>query len=104
VLDEPSSDVDPAYLDELWAMIARVSKGRTPIFSTHNPLEAERHSSRAGIMHRGKLIAVGEPRELIKNKKYTPNPLAYVKLRRAPRPLDVEGCRPLVTLGDTLSV
>jgi len=100
VLDEPSSGVDPAYIDELWATIMRVSKGRTLIYSTHNPLEAERYSSRTGVMRRGRLIAVGEPRELV--EAYAPYPLVYVKLRGPPKPLDVEGCRLLETLGDTL--
>jgi len=100
MLDEPSSGVDPAYIDELWATIMRVSKGRTLIYTTHNPLEAERYSSRTGVMHRGRLIAVGEPRELV--EAYAPHPLVYVKLRGPPEPLDVEGCRLLETLGDTL--
>ena len=99
VLDEPSSGIDPASLDDLWVTIKRVSGDRTILYSTHNPLEAERFSGRVAVMHRGRIVALGSPGELIES--YTPNPLVYVKLSQPGDPVEVGGCRLLESYGDT---
>jgi ABC-2 type transport system ATP-binding protein len=65
VLDEPSTGLDPAarreflrYLEEL-----RSEDGVTVVLTTHYLEEAER-CDRVGILHRGRLIGLGQPDEL----------------------------------------
>ncbi len=64
VLDEPSSGLDPRALESLWSLLLRVASGKTLIYSTHNPYEAEKFSSRVLMMHRGRIVASGLLRSL----------------------------------------
>lgn len=69
ILDEPTSGVDPAARDRFWAILGHLSRedGVTVFVSTHFMNEAER-CDRISLMHAGKVLAVGAPRELIAAK------------------------------------
>ncbi len=69
ILDEPTSGVDPAARDRFWATLGRMSRddGVTIFVSTHFMREAL-HCDRISLMHAGKVLAVGEPEELIHAK------------------------------------
>jgi len=63
-LDEPTSGVDPVTRREFWAHInGMVQKGVTVMVTTHFMDEAE-YCDRIGLVHQGRLIAVGPPDEL----------------------------------------
>ncbi|MDQ6706883.1 MAG: ABC transporter ATP-binding protein [Acidobacteriota bacterium] len=65
-LDEPTTGLDPHARRQVWALIESLKKlGRTIILTTHYMEEAERLCDRVAIMDRGKIIALGTPRELI---------------------------------------
>jgi len=66
ILDEPTSGVDPVARDSFWRMLIRLSReDRVTIFiSTHFMNEAER-CDRISLMHAGKVLAIGEPRQLV---------------------------------------
>lgn len=96
VLDEPGSGLDPGALDSLWSVILKLSKGRTVLFTSHNPLEAERFSDRVTIMFKGRVAVTGRPLELI--ERYTPNPIVYVTLA-SESIVEVEGCSLLGRMG-----
>ncbi len=65
-LDEPSASLDPAQRERLWEFLEGVAAaGRTVIFSTHNPSEAQRHAGRALVLDDGMLVFEGTPGELI---------------------------------------
>jgi ABC-2 type transport system ATP-binding protein len=65
-LDEPTTGLDPQSRRQLWDLIAGFkAQGRTVILTTHYMEEAERLCDRVGIVDRGKVIALGTPRELI---------------------------------------
>ncbi len=65
-LDEPTTGLDPQARRQLWDLIDRFkSAGRTILMTTHYMDEAEKLCDRVAIMDRGKLIALGTPRELI---------------------------------------
>ena len=65
-LDEPTTGLDPQARRQLWDVIAQFKvDGRTIILTTHYMDEAERLCDRIAIMDRGKIIALGTPRELI---------------------------------------
>ena len=63
-LDEPTSGVDPEVRRRFWQDIYRLKKrGKTLLVSTHNLDEVE-YCDRVLIIHRGDLIAQGEPSQL----------------------------------------
>ncbi len=65
-LDEPTTGLDPQSRLQLWDVVTEFKRaGRTVVLTTHYMEEAERLCDRVGIIDRGKLIALGSPRELI---------------------------------------
>ncbi|MEZ5364311.1 MAG: ABC transporter ATP-binding protein [Bryobacterales bacterium] len=63
-LDEPTSGVDPVARREFWDLIYSLSEqGRTIFVSTHYMDEAE-YCHRLALMHRGRVIALGAPKDL----------------------------------------
>lgn len=65
-LDEPTTGLDPQARRQLWDLIEEFkASGRTTLLTTHYMDEAERLCDRIAIMDRGKVIALGTPRELI---------------------------------------
>ena len=69
ILDEPTSGVDPVARDAFWRSLIDLSRddGVTIFLSTHFMNEAER-CDRISLMHRGRVLAVGAPRELVKDR------------------------------------
>jgi ABC-2 type transport system ATP-binding protein len=65
-LDEPTTGLDPAARRALWDIIRGLrGRGRTVVLTTHYMEEAEKLCDRIAIVNRGKVIALGTPRELI---------------------------------------
>jgi len=69
ILDEPTSGVDPVARDSFWRTLIDLSRndGVTIFLSTHFMNEAER-CDRISLMHQGRVLAVGTPRELVKER------------------------------------
>ncbi len=89
ILDEPGSGLDPAAKRRLWEDAGGLLKGRTVVFSTHDPLEAEEAPDMVAIISRGLIAAVGRPRELI--ERYSPRP--RVRVWAPKRPADLKPVR-----------
>ncbi len=67
-LDEPTTGLDPQSRRQLWGLIERFkAEGRTILLTTHYMEEAERLCDRVAIIDKGKVIALGTPRELIQS-------------------------------------
>jgi ABC-2 type transport system ATP-binding protein len=65
-LDEPTTGLDPQSRLQLWDVVEQFKQGgRTVVLTTHYMDEAERLCDRVGVVDKGKLIALGTPRELI---------------------------------------
>jgi ABC-2 type transport system ATP-binding protein len=65
-LDEPSASLDPAQRERLWEFVTGLARaGRTVVFSSHNPPEAQRHADRLLVLDGGLLVFEGTPAELI---------------------------------------
>jgi ABC-2 type transport system ATP-binding protein len=63
-LDEPTSGVDPVARRSFWDLIHELSHaGHTVFVTTHYMDEAE-YCHRLALMHRGRVIALGPPRDL----------------------------------------
>ncbi|MGE5525527.1 MAG: ATP-binding cassette domain-containing protein [Rhodospirillaceae bacterium] len=65
-LDEPTTGLDPQARHVIWERLRQLlNQGRTILLTTHFMDEAERLCHRLAIMDRGRIIALGTPRELI---------------------------------------
>ena len=66
VLDEPSTGLDPGARRELWGHLEdlRQALGTTVILTTHLMDEAAK-SDRVAVLHKGRLVALGSPTDLI---------------------------------------
>jgi ribosome-dependent ATPase len=69
ILDEPTSGVDPIARDAFWRTLIDLSRddGVTIFLSTHFMNEAERCDG-ISLMHAGKVLAVGTPLDLVKER------------------------------------
>ena len=70
ILDEPTSGVDPMARDDFWELLLELSRqqGVTIFVSTHFMNEAAR-CDRISLMHAGRVLAQGSPRELVASKQ-----------------------------------
>ena len=69
-LDEPTVAMDPQSRHAVWDFIRELNRrGKTIILTTHYMEEAEELCGRVGIIDHGKLIAVGQPKELMEMYK-----------------------------------
>jgi ABC-2 type transport system ATP-binding protein len=65
-LDEPTTGLDPQSRRQLWELVEGLrADGRTIVLTTHYMEEAERLCDRVAIVDRGRVIALGTPRELV---------------------------------------
>ena len=72
-LDEPTTGLDPQAKRNLWDLVRQLNvNGMTIILTTHNMEEAEFLCDRLAIMDHGKIIAEGDPQQLI--LKHAPEP------------------------------
>src|SRR3974377_2626464 len=69
LLDEPPSGADPVGRDEFWRTLIHLSRDDsvTIFISTHFMNEAER-CDRISLMHAGKVLAVGAPHDLVRER------------------------------------
>lgn len=69
ILDEPTSGVDPIARDAFWRTLIDLSRddGVTIFLSTHFMNEADR-CDRISLMHAGRVLAVGTPEELVRER------------------------------------
>ncbi len=69
ILDEPTSGVDPIARDAFWRTLIDLSRDDavTIFVTTHFMNEADR-CDRISLMHAGKVLAVGAPQELVKER------------------------------------
>jgi len=67
-LDEPTTGLDPQSRRQLWGVLERFrAGGGTVLLTTHYMDEAEVLCDRVAVVDRGRVIALGSPRELIAN-------------------------------------
>jgi ABC-2 type transport system ATP-binding protein len=66
VLDEPTVGLDPVARDSVWGRVRELQDqfGTTVLLTTHYMEEADALCDRVGLMHQGRLRAVGAPDEL----------------------------------------
>jgi ABC-2 type transport system ATP-binding protein len=66
-LDEPTAGLDPAARATTWALVRELAaEGATVLLTTQLIEEAERVADRVAIIDRGRLLAAGQPGELVR--------------------------------------
>ena len=70
ILDEPTSGLDPQGMKDVRELILRLTKEEkiTVFLSSHMLHEVEQVCNRVGVINRGKLIAEGEVKELLRHE------------------------------------
>ena len=63
-LDEPTAGVDPLSRRRFWELIQQLRTDGVTVFVTTHYMDEAEYCSRLGLIHRGKLIALGTPVEL----------------------------------------
>lgn len=64
-LDEPTVGLDPQSRRRIWHLVRKMNADGTTVFlTTHHIEEAQVLCDRVGIMHQGRLIALGAPEDL----------------------------------------
>ncbi len=64
ILDEPTAGLDPNQISEIRDIIRRLGERKTVILSSHILSEVEATCSRVVIIHQGRVVADGDPKEL----------------------------------------
>ena len=63
-LDEPSTGLDPSARRNLWSVVEAAKADKAIILTTHSMEEAEVLCDRLGIFVDGRLVCIGNPKQL----------------------------------------
>jgi ABC-2 type transport system ATP-binding protein len=64
-LDEPTGGVDPVFRRRFWEILYRLADQGTTLFVTTHYMDEAEFCGRISIMHRGRIVALGNPQELV---------------------------------------
>ncbi|WP_439287149.1 ribosome-associated ATPase/putative transporter RbbA [Lonepinella sp. BR2357] len=80
ILDEPTSGVDPAARDMFWEMLIKLSReDKITIFVTTHFMNEAMYCDRLSLMHKGNVLALGTPQELIDEHHSTSLEEAFIQ-------------------------
>jgi len=65
-LDEPTGGVDPVFRRKFWEILYRLADEGTTLFVTTHYMDEAEFCRRISIMHRGKIVEIGNPQELVR--------------------------------------
>jgi ABC-2 type transport system ATP-binding protein len=68
-LDEPTGGVDPVFRRRFWETLYQLADQGTTLFVTTHYMDEAEFCRRISIMHRGKIIEIGNPQDLIEKYK-----------------------------------
>ena len=104
-LDEPTNGVDPVSRRDFWRILYQLLREKVTIFVSTAYLDEAERCSRVGLMHKGKLLALGTPDEV---KRLMPGTILEVRAsipRRATAVLRKElGADSVSLFGDKVHV
>lgn len=64
-LDEPTGGVDPVFRRRFWEILYGLAEEGTTLFVTTHYMDEAEYCGRISIMHRGRIVAVGNPQSLV---------------------------------------
>jgi len=104
LLDEPTAALDCAARDRFFTDLDRLrDDGHAILFTTHHGEEAEGACDRIAVLERGRLVACGEPRDLLRAPAGG-RALLYGHLRSRPLRFAVQALRTKLAAGVKLEV
>jgi ABC-2 type transport system ATP-binding protein len=86
-LDEPTGGVDPVSRRNFWELINQLSEQGTTVLVTTHYLDEAEYCNRIMLIHAGKLIAGGSPKEL--KEAHIKNPILEVECDRVVEALEL---------------
>lgn len=86
-LDEPTGGVDPASRRRFWELINGLSEGGITVFVTTHYMDEAEYCNDIRLIHAGRIVAAGSPRELKAN--IIRNPILEVAADRPVEALEV---------------
>lgn len=86
-LDEPTGGVDPVSRRRFWELINGLAENGTTVFVTTHYLDEAEYCNRIMLIHSGRIIAGGSPREL--KKEYILYPILEVECSRAVEAMEI---------------
>ncbi|MGI5152731.1 ABC transporter ATP-binding protein [Plantactinospora sp. CA-294935] len=102
-LDEPTGALDPQARRDLWAVLRQLKgAGKTIVYTTHHLDEAEALCDRVAILHRGRIVALDTPRQLIGRAAAGSQLLLPVGRLAPEQALNVDGVDSVTVESDTL--
>jgi len=87
-LDEPTSAVDPQSLREVWDALFRLTDGGTTVLVSTHFLDVAERCHELVILHRGRVVATGEPEALMAQLPGTVIEVRAAALQRARQALE----------------
>ena len=70
ILDEPTSGLDPQARFNIWELLEQLKREGVAIFlTTHDMNEAETHADTLCMVDRGRVIAMGPPKDLLRENQ-----------------------------------
>jgi len=82
-LDEPTNGVDPVSRRDFWRILYQLLREKVTIFDSTAYLDEAERCNRIGLIHRGKLLALGTPDEVKKLMRGTIIEIRCAEPRRA---------------------
>lgn len=70
-LDEPTSGVDPLSRRKFWELIYTLAQGGVTVFVTTHYMDEAEYCDRLALIYRGRLVAIGTPHELKRERAST---------------------------------
>jgi len=105
LLDEPTGGVDPVSRRDLWRILYDLLREGVTVFVSTAYLDEAERCSRIGLIHKGKLLTTGGPRE-VRRMLHVPMIEVLTPDGRQARAVadSVEGVRSVTAYGDRLHV
>lgn len=79
-LDEPTGGVDPVFRRRFWDILYHLADGGTTLFVTTHYMDEAEFCGRISIMHRGRIIEVGAPVDIVEKYHETDLQETFIKL------------------------
>jgi len=105
LLDEPTNGVDPVSRRDFWRILYQLLRERVTILITTSYLDEAERCGRVGLMHRGRLVAMGPPDDVRQSFRGAILDVRTPEARRAAPPLRAGlGGQAVTLFGDRLHV
>jgi ABC-2 type transport system ATP-binding protein len=81
-LDEPTAGVDPVFRRKFWDILYELAEEGITIFVTTHYMDEAEYCERISIIHQGKIVRVGKPRDLVQQLQCRNLEEAFITLIR----------------------